>query len=569
MDTPPPRSLSATRLTVLVSKLPLWVGGVAIVIWLVVFFGSLIPSPNQSPPAQPWSDRLSSKPMSEQSVPAEASQPDAAGTTLQSGVGTAPATEPTRFTEGLPSVFSNEQLAVTRVPKTASDGPLMELFEKHRSELPARQPVPMVPSATLSASAVSSLFDLGAEVPKRPERQEPAAKTKRKTKTKKTAESSTPQRIATAVLPPLDPGAEAPKRPERQGPAAKTERKTKTEKTAESSTPQRSAAAVLPPLDPGAETLKRPERQGPTTETRKTTKSERPKRSAFAVSPLDPTDSSWTEIFEKYPSEVPAKPSVPVVLSATPSASAVSSLFDLGAEASERPERQRPAAKTGSKTKAKKTAESRMPKRSVIAASSPLDPGAGAPKQPERQGPTTKARKTTESERPKRSAVAASPLAPGRGPQPVSDSSWTEIFEKYPSEVPAKPSVPMLLSATPSASAVSSLFDPVAEVPKRPERQRPAAKTERKAKAKKTAEPRTPKPSATAASSPLDPGAETPKQPKGQGPAVKTKRKAKAKQRVKVKLTVKPRKPKPKVVRQPKSNLGDPTAWSPTYHGTK
>ncbi|WP_133510123.1 hypothetical protein [Candidatus Thiosymbion oneisti] len=511
-------------------------------------------------------------------------------------------------------MFSNEQLAVTRVPKTASDGPLMELFEKHRSELPARQPVPMVPSATLSASAVASLFDPGAETPKQPERQGPAAKTESKVKAKKTAESSTPQRIATAVLPPLDPGAEASEQPERQGSAVKTERKAETRKTAESGTPKPSVAAVSPPLDPGAGAPKQPERQGPMTKARKTTKSEGSKRSAFAVSPLDPTDSSWTEIFEKYPSEAPAQPSVPMLLSATPSASAVSSLFDLGAEAPKRPERQRSAAKTERKAKAKKTAEPRTPKRSAAAASLPLDPGAGAPKQPEKQGPMTKARKTTESERPKRSAVAASPLAPGRGPQPVSDSPWMEIFEKHRSEVPAQLSVPVVLSATPSASAVSSLFDLGAEVPKRPERQRSVAKTTRKAKAKKTAESRTPKPSAAAASPPLDPGAETPKRPKGQGPAVKTerkakakktaeprtpkpsaaaaspppdpgaetpkrskgqgsaaktKRKAKAKQRVKVKLTVKPRKPKPKVVRQPKSNLSDPTAWSPTYHGTK
>ncbi|WP_133512462.1 hypothetical protein [Candidatus Thiosymbion oneisti] len=101
---------------------------------------------------------------------------------------------PTRFTEGLPSVFSNEQPAVTRIPEPASDGPLLELFEQHRSELPARQPVTMVPSATPSAAASPSPFDPSVGALERPKGQGPRVKTKRKPKTKKTTESRKPKR---------------------------------------------------------------------------------------------------------------------------------------------------------------------------------------------------------------------------------------------------------------------------------------------------------------------------------------------------------------------------------------
>jgi len=53
-------------------------------------------------------------------------------------------------------VFSSEQPAVTREPDLTADGPLMEIFEKHRSELLAKQPVTKVlpPGASASLSSL-------------------------------------------------------------------------------------------------------------------------------------------------------------------------------------------------------------------------------------------------------------------------------------------------------------------------------------------------------------------------------------------------------------------------------
>lgn len=233
MGTPTSGFLSFTRLTRLVQLL---IGG-AIVLWAVVFVGDLIRPPNQSPPAQRQPTRLSWESMSEQSAPAVSSRSDAAEKISQPEVGSTPTARP--LTEGLPSVFSSEQPAVTKGPEPASDDSLMGIFEKYRSEPLAKPPVPAAPSATPGASAGSSLLGSAAEVPKRPEGQGATAKIESKTKTKqtvearKTAESGQPKPGATAALPLRDPGMKASKQPEGQGPTAKAKRKTETKQTAE------------------------------------------------------------------------------------------------------------------------------------------------------------------------------------------------------------------------------------------------------------------------------------------------------------------------------------------------
>ncbi len=227
-------------------------------IWQLLSARDSVP-PGPGSPAQFRSNRLPWKPKSEQSVPAVASQPEAAGTSLrspplnlergkdharvepesgggseglpaekvsQTGVGMTLTAGPTRLTEGLPSVFSSEQSAVTRIPKPASDGSLMELFEKHRSELPARQPVTMVPSATPSASALPSPFDPSVGALKRPKGQGPRVKTKHKAKVKKTTKSRKPKQGAVTQ---------------------KTKRTAKVKKTAESRKPEQAVATQKKP----------------------------------------------------------------------------------------------------------------------------------------------------------------------------------------------------------------------------------------------------------------------------------------------------------------------------------
>jgi len=287
----------------------------------VVFVGDLMRPPNQSPPTQPRPDRLVVGSISERFVPAVSSRSDAAETTLQSpplnpdrenerssgyariglesggsseglraekvfqtGVGTTLAARPIRSTEGLPSVFSSEQPAVTAIPKPASDGSLMEIFEKHRNELRAKQPVAMVPSAMPSASAASPP-DPGVEASKGPEVRKPTAKTRT------TVKSEGPKRSVAATSPLRDPGMKAPKRPEGQGATAKIERKAKTKKTvkaeqaAKSRKPKQSASAGSSLLDSGAVAPKGLEVRRPETKTRTTAKSERSRRSAAAASP--------------------------------------------------------------------------------------------------------------------------------------------------------------------------------------------------------------------------------------------------------------------------------------------